>query len=396
MPGALEGIRVIEFAHHVQGPQCGAMLHDLGAEVIKIESPGGGDHARRLTVDTDDPRAPYYHAQNRGKRSVALDVGRPAGLAVARRLIEGADVLLCTLRPGALDRLGLGYEACAELNPRLVYASGSTYGPRGALADRPGVDLIAQAYGGLAWHTGSPERPTQAGATVADSAGAQMLCVGILAALLARERTGRGQRVDSSLYGAQIWAQSSELSYQLIGGREYERIEGGQPNLSRRGLYGVYPTSDGAIALTGVQDPQWRAFREALGDAELEDPRFATMESRAEHVTALRATVGRALAGRSTEEWLQRLEGTEVRYTPVNSYAAIERDEQARVNGYLVETEHPEWGRMVNIGSPLELSDTPTQPSVRAPSLGEHTVEVLREAGYDDAAIEELRAAGAI
>ena len=396
MSGPLDGVRVVEFTHLIRGPQCGALMQTLGAQVIKIEAPGVGDTSRRIPIGPGDARFPYLHAHNRGKRSVALDVRTPEGFEVAKRLIERADVLIATLRPGALDGIGLGYEICAEWNPRLIYAVGSTYGPDGELADRPGVDLLAQAMGGLVSKTGSPEQPMPAGSTVADSAAAQLLFGGITAALFARERSGRGQRVDGSLYGGQIWSQGGEISYQLIAGVEYPRIAAGQPNLSNWSLHSIFETSDGHLAIPGVGPDQWEGFCDALEDARLRDDRFADVLSRVTHIEELRELVAEILTRRSRDEWVSRLTVADVRHAPVQSYAEVEADPQARINGYLVEVEHPDWGPMVSLGSPLAFSDTPAEPAVRAPELGEQTEEVLLELGYDWDAIEGLREAGAI
>ncbi len=396
MPGPLDGLRVVEFTHLIQGPQCGSLLQTLGAEVVKIEAPLLGDTSRRIPVAPGDTRFPYLHAHNRGKRSVALDIAAPEGLAVAKRLVERSDVLLATLRPGALDRIGLDYDTCAELNPRLVYAIGSTYGPAGELADRPGVDLLAQAMGGVVSKTGTPEQPMPAGSTNADSAAAQLLFGGIMAALYARERTGRGQRIDGSLYGGQIWAQAGELSYQLIGGVEYPRITGGQPNLSKYGLYGVFAASEGHLAIAGVGPDEWSGFVDALEDPRLDDDRFADHLSRAANIEQLRPLVREILATRPRDEWVARFSTANVRHAPVQSYAEVEADPQARVNGYLVEVDHPDWGPMVSIGSPIAFSDTVAEPAVRAPELGEQTEEVLLELGYDWDEIAALREAGSI
>ena len=315
---------------------------------------------------------------------------------MAKRLIERSDVLLASLRPGALDRMGLDYDTCAELNPRLVYAVGSAYGPKGELADHPGIDILAQAMGGVISKTGTPEQPMPAGNTIADSAAAQLLFGGILAALYARERTGRGQRIDASLFGGQIWSQGGELSYQLIGGREFARITGGQPNLSPLTIYGVFAASDGHLAFSGVPDSEWADFCEALEDPRFLDERFADQLSRVANIEELRPLLREVLATRPRDEWVRRFRAAHVRHAPVQSYAEVEADPQARTNGYLVEVDHPDWGPMVSLGSPIAFSDTPAEPAVRAPQLGEQTEEVLLELGYDWDAIEGLREAGAI
>ncbi len=394
MAGPLDGIRVVEFAHLVLGPQCAAMLHDLGAEVVKVEGRESGDHARSIPLASDDPRAPYYLANNRGKRGVALDLATAGGLEVARRLIERADVMVAALRPGAMAKLGLGYEDCTTLNPRLVYAVGSAYGPEGPDAHRGGTDPYGQAVGGLVSATGTPETPTVAGAVIADSMAAQVLCSGILAALYWREQSGRGQRVDASLYGSQIWAQAAEINYQLTGGVQYPRVAGGHPSLSRHGIYGVFATADGYIFGFGAG---WPALVRALGFDEVEtDERFADPRALAANVEAARELVAGALRERTTDAWVRRLDAEGVRYQVVQDYAAVAADPQALANGYLVDKELPDGVRARLIGNPLALSETPVEPAVHAPELGEHTEDVLLELGYGWDAITALRDAGAI
>lgn len=397
MAGPLDGIRAVEFGHLVQGPLCGQMLCDMGAEIVKVESPLQPDRARALHVAPDDDRMPYFHAANRGKRCISLDIGTPRGLAIALRLVARADALLANLRPGALDGLGLGYEACAALNPALVYAEATAFGPEGPQSDRAGVDLLAQAAGGLISKTGGPDQPTPAGATIADSMASQVMCSGILAALLERARSGRGQRVQTSLYGSQIWAQAAELSYQLLGDREYPRLAGGQPNLTNWSLYGVYRTADGHLALAGVPAELWDGFVDAIERPDLAaDPRFVTYDDRREHVEELRAVVVPIFASRPSAEWDRRLRAAGQRYHIVRSYAEVQADEQARVNGYLVDTDHPDFGPLRNVGTPIRMERTPLTPAVRAPQHGEHTELVLEELGIGWDEIEGLRADGVI
>jgi crotonobetainyl-CoA:carnitine CoA-transferase CaiB-like acyl-CoA transferase len=228
--GALDGLEVIEAGLLVQGPQAAATLRDWGADVVKVELPGFGDQSRWLPISAGDHRSAYFTACNRGKRSVTVDMRTPSGREVMLRLAEGADVLITNFKPGTMESWGLGYEQFAERNPRLVFAAGSTFGSRGPGAGREGADLSAQAAGGLIAGTGvEGGEPSPVAATIADHIAALNLVGGILAALHARERTGRGQRVDTSLLGGQIWAQASEYTGYLLSGRPHGRANRGNP-----------------------------------------------------------------------------------------------------------------------------------------------------------------------
>ena len=396
VPGPLEGIRVLEFTQLIMGPQCCQLLRDLGADVIKIEAPTAGDAGRRLPVTHETIRPPVFYANNRGKRSLALDFSTEAGHDVVHGLMAEADVLVCTLRPGALDRAGFGYEACRELNPRLVYAVGTTYGPEGPDSTRPGNDMMAQAAGGMVWNTGAPDAPQGAGALVADTMGGMTLFGGIVAALYARERTGEGQRVDGSLLGGQIWAQSTELMAHILGGHRYERVGRTYPWLSSVTPIGIYATSDGHIALTGpsrVWPEFWRAFgREDLADDPAQLDGLARFARNDEFVEALRDALGR----RTTEQVVALLEQLGAIWAPVRSYDEVVSDPQVLASGYLRRIDHPEYGEIVSMGMPLRFSGGVPEPADRAPNLGEDTELVLKEAGYSWTRIDELRDHGAI
>lgn len=396
MATVLGGVRVLDFSIVVQGPQCGAMLADLGAEVIKVERRDYGDIARLIPISAEDRRSAYFYANNRGKRSLTLDITKPDGLAVAQRLVARADVMISAFAPGVLDRLGLGYEACAALNPRLIYASASAFGPRGPDAERPGVDLVGQAAGGLLSTIGAPGGfPNPVGAVVADSAGGQSLCIGILAALLARERSGRGQRVDASLFGSQIWSQAGELTYHLLGGVTLGPAERGHKGIP--GVYRVFETADGHLVIAGIAEEGWAGFLRAIERPELgEDARFATGAGRARNLAALYPILEPIFRSRSTAEWCVRLRAERQRYAPVNDYAAVSADPQAYANGYLIEAEHPEWGAIQAVGNPVSMSETSPTPAVWAPELGQHTEAVLLEAGYSWDEITALREADVI
>jgi crotonobetainyl-CoA:carnitine CoA-transferase CaiB-like acyl-CoA transferase len=291
----------------------------------------------------------------------------------------------------------LGYEACASINERLIYASGSTFGSEGPMAGRRGADLAGQAFGGLVAATGTVGQPSPVGVVAADSTAGLVLCNAILAALLARVQTERGQRVETSLYGGATWLGAAELTYALIADEQYPRFGGGHPSLSPLGLYGVYETADGHLALLGAGDEEWAAFLEALELTEIEaDPRFADAMSRVIHAEELREVVRPRLLERDSADWATRLAAADVRFAPVQDYRMIAADEQASVMGYVRRFEREDGSSVQAVGNPIRMSETPVSPGARPPELGEHTEEVLLEAGYDWAEIGALQESGAI
>ena len=389
--GALEGIRVVDVGLLVQGPQAGQTLRDLGAEVIKVELPGLGDMARWIPISMEDLRTPYFEACNRGKKSITVDLRVAEGANIFRKLVDTADVLVANFKPGTLEAWGLSYEALSKSNPGLIYAMGSTFGPEGKGADREGADLAGQAAGGLISTTGSDgEPPTPVGATIADHIGSMNMAVGILAALFSRNVTGKGQRIDVSLLGGQIYAQASEYTAYLMTGEVPGRSNGGHPLLPM--AYGVLETADGYIALVGVLPDKRQALYEAAGVPELiEDERFAPII----YTTEIRQELFRLLAdgfkAKTTDEWAAILDRIEVRYAPVNDYEQAASDPLVTTNKYIVELEDFNGEMRRVVGSPIKMSDTPTSPSASAPELGQHTEEILLELGYSWEQIGELR-----
>ena len=389
--GALEGIRVVDVGLLVQGPQAGQTLRDLGAEVIKVELPGLGAMARWIPISMEDLRTPYFEACNRGKRSITIDLRVAEGANIFRKLVDTADVLVANFKPGTLEAWGLSYEALSKSNPGLIYAMGSTFGPEGKGADREGADLAGQAAGGLISTTGSDgEPPTPVGATIADHIGSMNMTVGILAALFSRNVTGKGQRIDVSLLGGQIYAQASEYTAYLMTGEVPGRSNGGHPLLPM--AYGVLETADGYIALVGVLPDKRQALYEAAGVPELiEDERFAPII----YTTEIRQELFRLLAdgfkAKTTDEWAAILDRIEVRYAPVNDYEQAASDPLVITNKYIVELEDFNGETRRVVGSPIKMSDTPTSPSASAPELGQHTEEILLELGYSWEQIGEMR-----
>jgi crotonobetainyl-CoA:carnitine CoA-transferase CaiB-like acyl-CoA transferase len=387
--GALDGVKVIEAGLLVQGPQAAATLGEWGADVIKVELPGIGDQSRWLPVQPGDGRSAYFIGCNRGKRSVTADLRTPDGREVFLRLAEWADVVITNFAPGTMDAWGLGYDDVAARNPRLVYASGSTYGTEGTDAGREGADLSAQAAGGLISTTGRDgHEVTPVGATIADHIASQNLVGGIVAALYARERTGKGQRVTTSLVGGQIWAQASEYTGCLLRGGPAGRSNRGHPLIP--GLYAIFRTADGWIAVVGVVGPTREKFFELVGRPELTEQFAQPLYWEAEKA-ALFPLLDEAFATATTAEWCERLREAGIRHAPVRDHGEVVADPNVWANGYLVNVD----GTDV-VAAPVAFSATPAKPPATAPELGQHTEEVLLDLGYTWEDITRLQDASAI
>ncbi len=392
-PGALAGIRVVEAGLLVQGPQAAATLGDWGADVIKVELPGFGDQSRWLPLGPDDRRSAYFVACNRGKRSMTIDLRTEPGRRVFLRLASTADVVITNFTPGTMEAWGVGYDDLSIVNPRLIYAAGSSFGERGPDAHREGADLSAQAAGGLISTTGvDGADPTPVAITIADHIAALNLVGGVLAALVARERTGVGQRIDSSLLGGQIWAQAPEYTAHLLTGRVVGRANRGHPLIP--GLYGIFPTRDGWIAVVGVVGPARAVFFQTMGLPELADE-FAQPFYWDADRARLFPRLDAVFATRSTEEWCQVLGAAGVRHAPVRNHREVAADPAVWENGYLTMVD-TSTGPAPVVASPVHFSGTPSRTGAVAPELGQHTEEVLLELGYPWDEIASLAAEGAI
>jgi CoA:oxalate CoA-transferase len=396
----LDGIKVIEIAQEIQGPFAGQFLGDLGADVVKVENRETGDLSRWMLTsliggpDVKNPTVSHYFiAMNKGKRSITLDLKKPAAIEVVRRMAKSYDILLTNYRPGVLDRLGLGYEDLRRINPRLVYAQASSWGPKGPWVRRPSRDTLAQAASGLMAKTGLPgDPPLPAGITVADHSGALSFAAGILAALVARERTGEGQRVDVSIYGTLIAMQGFEMNYASISGREPERAGRGHQFL--HGVWGAFPTKDGFICIAGVDDKRWPAFCKIVGIEHLEkDPEYGDNVIRNMHGDKIQAVLDEIFPRKTTAQWLDELNAGDILVTEVVDYASVLNSEQARVNGYVRELDHPVAGRIKVAGSPVSLNGAVETEAKLPPEHGQHSEEILLELGYSWEEIGALREA---
>jgi crotonobetainyl-CoA:carnitine CoA-transferase CaiB-like acyl-CoA transferase len=392
MPGPLNGIRVLDFTIAQQGPYATLLLADMGAEVIKVEGRERGEVGRLLGIDRRNGFSAYFLAINRGKKSIKLDLKTEKGREVALRLARDCDVVAHNFRPGVMEKLGLGYDAFRGVNPRVIYAGASAFGTKGPLGRKPGNDILAQAMSGLMSVTGEGNAPLPAGCAIADHTAALTFALGIVSALVHRDRTGVGQEIECSLLGSMLAAQSWEMTYfSMIGENP---APAGRGHTSIAWQWWTYRTADGWLAIGGVDPARWPGFCRAIGREDLvTDERFENAGHRIRNREALNAVVEEHLSTRKTEEWLPALEAEDIFYAPVLEYQRVLAHEQVRANGYTAEIEHPRAGRATVIPTPIAFSETPVDSTRPEPLHGEHTEEVLREFGFGDGEIEELRQA---
>jgi len=410
-PGPLAGILVADCSTVLAGPYCTMLLADLGADVVKVEPPEG-DGTRSwgppwvgagLDGPDDPGTAAYYLAVNRNKRSLRLDLKRPQGAEVLRRLVGRADVLVENFRVGGFDRLGFDDATLERLNPRLIHLAISGYGPDGPEAAKPGYDFVLQAVGGLMSITGFPDeeggRPTKVGVAISDVTTGILGAVAILGALAGREREGspahgRGQRIDLSLLESTLALLVNQAQNAFVSGRSPGRRGNAHPNIVP---YETFATADGEIAVAVGSERQWPRFCEALGlDRLAGDPRFATNGDRVRNREALRPLLAERLAADTTAAWLTRLDAAEIPCGPINDILTAFASPQAQARAMDVTIEHPRLGPIRQAGVPFKLSATPATIRSAPPLLGEQTDELLAELGYGAGEISALRAGGVV
>jgi crotonobetainyl-CoA:carnitine CoA-transferase CaiB-like acyl-CoA transferase len=386
----LTGIRVLEVGNYMAGPFCGMQLADLGAEVIKVEPPDGGDQVRTMAPLVDGEGSAFVRL-NRNKRSIALNLKSREGKEVFRKLVGTADVVVENLRPGTMADLELGYEALRKLNPGLVYVAASGWGQDGPLSPQPGLDIMAQARSGLMSITGMPGGdPVKVGVPVCDLVCALYGALAAVSALYARRETGRGQFIDISLLEAgvslAIWEAGKYFATGEIPGPQGSAHQSNAP-------YQAFASADGWLTIGATTPRNWEAFCRALGlERLLDDPRYRDTSLRYRHRDTLIPAIEQVIATRPTADWLAVLEGAGVPCAPIEDFGEVFNDPHLNARQYYWDAPHPKLGPVRQLGSPMRFSDTPVRRQKAGPLLGEESWALLSELGYRPAEIENMLA----
>ncbi len=389
---ALEGTVVLDFTQVYMGPSATQMLADYGADVIKVERPHSGDLSRNSLPDKDGQDNPIFISINRNKQSVTIDTRTETGREVILDLVRRADVVVSNFRSGVMERMGFGYEALKEVNPQIIWASGTGFGESGPYAHKGGQDVIAQAYSGVMWRRSDDKIPLSVyPTTLCDYTTGMHLCQGILLALIARGRTGEGQKIQVNMYDSMLHMQMQEAATQLNRGHEI--------NWAAMPLSGVFPTTDGAVCMVGAfKENPLRDISKALGfDEDLSAQEgYDTLEGQFERRPELQALFAERFAQDTTDHFVSRLEEQDILCAPVRTLKEALADQQTEVNRMIVEMEHPHAGTVKVLNSPIRMSGTPNRVRIPAPMLGEHNAEVLRGLGYTEQRVSEILRDGVI
>lgn len=393
--GPLAGMRVIELAHIMAGPVCGLMLADMGADVVKVEKPTGDD-SRRFVPPAINGEAAAYMMMNRNKRGIALNLKDPDAVEILRKLLSEADVVIENYRKGTMEKLGLAYDDLRKLNPRLIYCEISGFGRTGPYAERGGFDLIAQGMSGLMSITGEgPGRPpVKVAAPISDINAGILAAMGVCAAYSNTQKTGVGQKVDTSLFEAAIVQTYWQSAIAFATGNTPAPLGSAHP---LNAPYQAFETSDGWINVGAANQSNWMRFLDVIGAPELnDDPRFSSNAARMQNLPDLIVILNGYLRHETSAHWLDRMDRANLPAGPVNTIPEMHADPQARAREMIVAVDHPTAGKVDTIGHPVKFSETPASIDRASPILGQHTREILTAIGYDDARIDALIQAQAV
>lgn len=390
----LSHVKVVDLTRVLSGPFAAMILADMGASVIKIERPGTGDDSRAFGPFQKDESA-YFMNINRNKKSICVDLKSEGGKEVFRRLVKDADVVLENFRPGTMNRMGLGYDELKKLNPRLIYASISGFGNTGPYSERAAYDIIVQAMSGLMSVTGEAGgTPVRVGVSVGDLVAALYGVIGILTALVHRDRTGEGQSVDVAMLDSQVSFLENAVARYFVNGENPKPIGNRHPSIVP---FESFSSSDSSLVIAVGNDGLWRTFCDCLGKSDLaRDPRFSSNRLRNENYNHLKALLDAEFKTRTTAEWVAALDGAGIPCSPINTIREVVSHPQLAAREMFMELKHPKAGKTTVIGVPVKLGSTPGSVRTPAPTLGQHGREILGGLGYSDEAIGELERTGAV